>query len=69
MVLEVEDGVEHPLPSVPEFPEFQQGLRSWVSEPPNAGPATVIGNYQLFGQTRAAPQPRPIGGAVVSRPC
>lgn len=48
-VLEVEDGVENPLPGIPEFQEFQQGLRGWVSEPPQAGPATVVGNYQLFG--------------------
>src|SRR5215217_7500325 len=45
-VLEVQDGVENPLPSIPEFQEFQQGLRTWIAEPPNAGPATVIGNYQ-----------------------
>lgn len=49
VVLEVEDGVENPLPAIPEFQEFQQGLRSWVAEPPNAGPAAIIGNYQLFG--------------------
>lgn len=48
-VLEVSDGVENPLPSIPEFQEFQQGLRGWVSEPPQAGPATVVGNYQFFG--------------------
>ena len=47
-VLEVQDGVENPLPAIPEFQEFQQGLRNWIAEPPSAGPATVIGNYQLF---------------------
>lgn len=47
-VLEVEDGVDNPLPSIPEFLVFQRGLRGWVAEPPQAGPATVIGNYRLF---------------------
>lgn len=47
-VLEVEDGADNPLPSIPEFAEFQQGLRGWVSGPPQAGPATVVGNYRLF---------------------
>lgn len=50
-VLEVEDGVENPLPAIPEFQEFQQGLKSWVAEPPSAGPATVIGSYRFFDQS------------------
>jgi hypothetical protein len=48
-VLEVADGAENPLPAIPEFVEFQQGLRGWVAEPPAAGPAAVVGNYKLFG--------------------
>jgi hypothetical protein len=48
-VLEVADGVDNPLPGIPEFVEFQQGLRGWVAEPPAAGPAGVVGNYRLFG--------------------
>lgn len=48
-VLEVADGVDNPLPGIPEFVEFQQGLRGWVAEPPAAGPATIVGNYGFFG--------------------
>jgi hypothetical protein len=50
VLLEVEEGVENPLPTIPEFQEFQQGLKNWVAEPPAAGPATVLGSYRLFDQ-------------------
>ena len=46
-VLQVEDGIENPLPGLPEFREFQEGLAGWVAEPPAAGPATVVGSYRL----------------------
>lgn len=47
-LLEVDEGVENPLPELPEFQELQASLREWVAEAPSAGPATVIGSYRLF---------------------
>jgi hypothetical protein len=47
-VLEVEDGVENPLPNLPEFQEFQENLKGWVDEPAVAGPATVVGSYRVL---------------------
>jgi hypothetical protein len=47
-LLQVDDGVENPLPALPEFLEFQEGLKGWVAEAPDAGPATVVGSYGLL---------------------
>ena len=48
ILLEVEDGTENPLPSVPAFREFQAGLKSWLAEPPVPEQLTVVGSYNLF---------------------
>lgn len=49
ILLHVEDGTENPLPQIPEFLQFQEGLRSgWADGPPDAGPAEVVGSYRLF---------------------
>ncbi|HEX7992626.1 MAG TPA: hypothetical protein VF506_01830 [Streptosporangiaceae bacterium] len=45
---QVDEGTENPLPQLPEFQRFQQGLRSWADGPPDAGPADVVGSYRLF---------------------
>ena len=47
-LLELEDGVENPLPALPEAREFYASLPGWYSEPPAVGPGTVIGSYRLF---------------------
>jgi hypothetical protein len=47
-VLEVEDGVENPLPALPEYRAFQENLKNWMAEPPIPEPLTVIGSYRLF---------------------
>lgn len=47
-LLEVEDGVDNPLPGLPEFQQFQEGLRGWVAGPPVPEPMTVVGSYRLF---------------------
>ena len=47
-VLEIDEGVENPLPAMPEFQAFQEGLKGWLAEPPAAGPATVVGSYGLL---------------------
>ncbi|OHV20505.1 hypothetical protein BBK14_27730 [Parafrankia soli] len=46
VLLQVEEGIENPLPKVPEFLEFQQNLRGWLAEPPAPEQLTVIGDYQ-----------------------
>ncbi|WCB94572.1 hypothetical protein DSM104299_03309 [Baekduia alba] len=47
-LLQIAEGVENPLPQLPEFGAFQQGLREWVAGPPAPGQATVVGSYGLF---------------------
>jgi len=47
-MLELEDGVENPLPGLPEAQEFYARLPEWYAEPPEVGPGTLIGSYRLF---------------------
>ncbi len=47
-LLELDDGVENPLPSYPEFQAFQESLKHWLAEPPVSEPLTVIESYRLF---------------------
>jgi hypothetical protein len=47
-LVQVDDGVENPIPGLPEFREIQEGLEDWLAEPPNTQPLTVIGSYRLF---------------------
>ena len=47
-LLELEDGVDNPLPGLPEAQEFYASLPAWHAEPPVTGPGTVIGSYRLF---------------------
>jgi hypothetical protein len=47
-LVQVDDGVENPIPGFPEFRELQEGLKGWLAEPPNARPMTVVGSYRLF---------------------
>jgi hypothetical protein len=54
-LLQVDDGIENPLPKIPEYREFQERLKSWVAEPPPAEPLTVVGSYRLFER-------QPVGG-------
>ena len=48
VLLEVEDGVEYPLPGLPETQEFYDRLPGWYAEPPEVGPGTLVGSYRLF---------------------
>jgi hypothetical protein len=48
IMLQVEDGTENPLPQLPEFQQFQQGLRAWSAGPPDVSAADVVGSYRLF---------------------
>jgi hypothetical protein len=47
-LLQVDDGVENPLPGFPEFREFLEGVEASRAEPANVQPLTVIGSYRLF---------------------
>lgn len=49
LLLELAEGVENPLPSIPEARAVQQQLPSWASEPTAPQPVTVLGSYRLFG--------------------
>lgn len=46
-LLEVAEGIENPLVTMPEFQEMQNGLREWldVDAPPVPDMATVVGEY------------------------
>jgi hypothetical protein len=43
--LELADGVQNPLPGIPECRAYQQALAQWVAEPPVPQPVTVVGEY------------------------
>src|SRR4051812_37753753 len=47
-LLEVDEGIENPLPAVAEFRVFQEQLREWLAEAPTAEPLSVVGSYNLF---------------------
>jgi hypothetical protein len=46
--LGLDEGIENPLPAVPEFRDFQQSLPGWLAEPSAPEPLTVVGSYNLF---------------------
>ena len=46
VLLELEDGVENPLPTIPAFGELQEGLKTWLAEPVAAEQVAVIGDYR-----------------------
>lgn len=45
-LLELDEGVDNPLPSLPEGRRFQEELRRWAAEPPSPEPWTVLGDYR-----------------------
>ena len=47
-LLELDDGVDNPLPVLPEFRAFQEHLKHWMAEPPISEQVTVIGSYRFF---------------------
>jgi len=47
-LVQVDGGVENPLPGFPEFREFLEGVEASRAEPANVQPLTVIGSYRLF---------------------
>lgn len=47
-LVQVDDGVENPIPGFPEFRELQELVESWRATPPTVQALTVIGSYRLF---------------------
>ncbi len=46
VLLQIEEGIDNPLPKVPEFQEFQENLKGWLAEPPAPEQLTAIGDYR-----------------------
>lgn len=47
-LLELDDGVDNPLLALPEGHAFQEGLKTWMAEPPTSERLTVVGSYRFF---------------------
>ena len=47
-LLELDDGMDNPVPKVPAFREFQENLKNWLAETPTPEQLTVIGSYRIF---------------------
>jgi hypothetical protein len=47
-VVEMADGGASPLPKLPAFAAFQNGIRERCAEPPLPKGATVVGNYRML---------------------
>jgi hypothetical protein len=47
-LVQVDDGVENPIPALPEFQELQQAVNGSLAEAADVQPLTVIGSYRLF---------------------
>jgi hypothetical protein len=46
--VQVDDGVENPIPGFPEFRELQELVDRSRAEPPSLQPLTVVDTYRLF---------------------
>ncbi len=46
--LELQGAADNPLPQIPAFREFQEGLKQWIAEPPLPEQLTVVGAYRSF---------------------
>ena len=49
-VVETADDGSSPLPKLPAFAAFQDGIRERCAEPPMRKGATVVGNYRMLGE-------------------
>jgi hypothetical protein len=47
-VVQLDDGLENPIPGFPEFRELQEIVDSSRAEPASVQSSTVIGSYRLF---------------------
>jgi hypothetical protein len=47
IVLEIQEGIENPLPAIAEISSFQKDLRGgWLAGPPSMEQLTVVGEYR-----------------------
>jgi hypothetical protein len=44
------DGGPNPIPALEAFHAFQHGIKERCVEPPQAGNATVVGNYRMLAE-------------------
>ncbi len=49
-IVETADDGSSPLPRLPAFAAFQNGIRERCAEPPMRKGATVVGNYRMLGE-------------------
>jgi hypothetical protein len=47
-LVQVDEGLENPVPALPEFQEFVEVVEASRAEPPTIQPLTVVGSYRLF---------------------
>jgi hypothetical protein len=47
--LQLDDGVENPLPAIPEWREFLADVEASRAAPAEVQPLTILGSYRLFG--------------------
>jgi hypothetical protein len=47
-LVQVDDGLDNPIPRMPEFQELQAQTAKWIAGPAGSQPLTVIGSYRLF---------------------
>jgi hypothetical protein len=48
VLLALDDGIENPLATVPEFRRFQQNLRDCVIDAPAPDQLTIVGSYRVL---------------------
>jgi len=49
-IVETADDGSSPLPRLPAFAAFQNGIRERCAEPPMRQGATLVGNYRMLGE-------------------
>jgi hypothetical protein len=49
-IVETADDGSSPLPRLPAFAAFQNGIRERCAEPPMRKGATLVGNYRMLGE-------------------
>jgi hypothetical protein len=52
ILIELDEGIEDPRESIPEYQEFLEQLKGWVDGPPVIEQLDVVGSYNLFGAQR-----------------
>jgi hypothetical protein len=45
---QLDDGVENPIPALPEFEALQASIAGSLAEPPDSQALTPVGSYRLF---------------------